>query len=505
MGRPRKNPLTLDKICPTCKKKYTISSRKYRQIFCSKTCANHHPDILEKMEVSKQKTYDKKYGGLHPMQTQQTVNNFKKSIFKNQGDDYYTNGLVEKTKKIKLEKYGNENYNNIEQIKKTCLEKYGVDNVFKSQQVIDKRCKTVKDNHYDFMTKFCKKEKIEFLCDKEKYDGYHFSKIYQFKCLKCNYLFENTVYNLQHLFCEKCQPNRKDTLENQLFDFLTSILNNEIINRRDRTLLNGKELDFYIPNKKIAIELNGLYWHSELSGKIQKQYHLYKTKSCIFHAVHLIHIFETEWINKQEIVKSIICNLLNLTKIKIYARNCEIKEISKEEKDEFLESNHIQGKDISNVKLGLFYNNELISLMTFCKSRFDKKYEYEMSRYCNKINTSVVGGASKLFSYFINTYSPNSIVSYSDRRYFDGNIYQKLGFSFNSFTNPSYYYIVNKYKSLFNRMHFQKHKLKNLLTTFNPLLTEWKNMQLNGFDRIWDCGHSKWIIKFNYPVVSSIV
>ena len=496
MARPRKNPPTIDKICPTCKNTFTISSRKYRQIFCSRSCKNHDQKILEKMKSNQTKTFNEKYGG-HPMTTKHTIDNFKKSLFKNHGEDYYTNYLVKKSKETNLKNHGNENYNNIEKIKQTCLEKYGVDNVWKSKVVLENRSQTVKDNHYEYLLNLCKSENIEFLCSKENYDGYHFTKKYQFKCLKCGYIFENSVYHLINLFCEKCDPNRKNTLENQIFDFLISILpNGTIIKRHDRTILVGKELDFYIPSKNIAIELNGLFWHSETGGGINKWYHLNKSKNCIFHGIRLIHIFENEWIKKQEIVKSVLKNVFEVTSERIFARNCEIKELDIKVKDKFLDENHLQGKDKSTIKLGLFNNNELVSAMSFRKtSRFDKTVDWELMRYCNKLNTNIVGGASKLFSHFMNTIRPHSIVSYSDRRYFDGNLYQQLGFSFVKSSSPGYYYIGDKYKSITHRMTFQKHKLKKLLPVFNENLSEWENMKNNGFDRIWDCGNDKWILK----------
>ena len=158
-----------------------------------------------------------------------------------------------------------------------------------------------------------------------------------------------------------------------------------------------------------------------------------------------------------------------------------------------MESNHLQGKDKSSIKYGLYYNDELVSLMTFVKSRFDKKIQYEMYRYCNKLNTSVIGAASKLFKRFINDHSPKSIISYSDKRYFDGIVYQGLGFNFIENTTPNYWYISPDYKVLFNRMTFQKHKLNKLINNFDSNLTEWQNMQLNGYDRIWDCGNGKWV------------
>jgi len=257
-------------------------------------------------------------------------------------------------------------------------------------------------------------------------------------------------------------------------------------------------LDIFIPSLNLAIEFNGTFWHSEISGNKNKVYHLNKTKSCIFKGIKLIHIFQFEWDTKKEIIKSILKNIIKKTPNKIYARECEVRDITLQCSIDFLEKNHLQGKDKSSIKLGLYHKNELVSVMTFCKSRFDKKCEYEMSRYCNNLNTSIIGGGNKLFSHFINSYRPNSMVSYSDRRYFNGNIYRQLGFTFVDNTSPSYFYL-KEYKIVFNRINFQKHKLKKVLSNFDDKLSEWENMKINGFDRIWDCGHSKWVIKFNYP------
>jgi len=200
-------------------------------------------------------------------------------------------------------------------------------------------------------------------------------------------------------------------------------------------------LDIFIPSLNLAIEFNGTFWHSEISGNKNKVYHLNKTKSCIFKGIKLIHIFQFEWDTKKEIIKSILKNIIKKTPNKIYARECEVRDITLQCSIDFLEKNHLQGKDKSSIKLGLYHKNELVSVMTFCKSRFDKKCEYEMSRYCNNLNTSIIGGGNKLFSHFINSYRPNSMVSYSDRRYFNGNIYRQLGFTFVDNTSPSYFYL----------------------------------------------------------------
>jgi hypothetical protein len=178
---------------------------------------------------------------------------------------------------------------------------------------------------------------------------------------------------------------------------------------------------------------------------------------------------------------------------KIFARDCVIKSVTTTEKNNFLNENHLQGEDLSSVQYGLFFENELVSVMTFGKSRFDKTIQYEMYRYCNKLDVSVVGGAGKLFSHFISEKSPTSIVSYNDKRYFTGVVYEKLGFQFVKNTPPNYWYVSKDYKTLFNRIRFQKHKLSNLLSTFDANLTEWDNMKNNGYDRIWDCGNGKWL------------
>jgi len=236
-----------------------------------------------------------------------------------------------------------------------------------------------------------------------------------------------------------------------------------------------------------------LYWHSEIMGSKNKVYHYNKTLNCELKNISLIHIFENEWYKKQEIVKSVLKNLLGVNGIKVYARQCKLKLItSNETVENFLVHNHMQGMSSSSIKIGLFYNNELISLMTFGKSRFDKNYEWEMIRYCNKLNHSIIGGASKMFNYFIKNYHPKSIVSYNDKRYFSGRIYSKLGFEFVECTSPNYWYIFDSYSSVKNRIGFQKHKLKAMLPTYDENITEWQNMKNNGYDRIWDCGNGKW-------------
>ncbi len=498
MSRQKKNPDFVNKQCPTCSSFYKISYRKKHQVYCSKSCAQRNVNTITKMVVSQKRASIEKYGVDHPMKNSSVVDNFKKSMIKKYGVDsaLKLDEFIVKAENTRISRYGDAGYNNYEQIKKTCLERYGVEHVLKSKVVSDRVSSTKRNNHYEFLVEFCKGIDVQFLCNKSDYGGYHFSKIYKFKCLKCSKSFENTVYNLNNLYCDYCFPERSDSLENRVYDFLHSILEKEmVIKQNDRTVLVGKELDFYIPEKKVAIEVNGLYWHSEHSSGIGKYYHLNKTKSCMCHGVSLLHIFENEWIIKEDIIKSIIKTALNVnTCNKIYARNCEIREVGVIEKNKFLNTNHLQGEDRSSIKLGLYHMDILVSVMTFRReSRFEKNIQWELVRFCSKIDTVVIGGASRLFKYFLKKYNPKMVVTYSDRRFFSGEIYGLLGFKFVKNTSPGYHYVVNKYKDTKHRMGFQKHKLKDKLEGFDPNLTEWENMKNHGHDRIWDCGHSKWI------------
>jgi len=499
MSRPKNNPDYIVKVCKNCNTDYKVSFyKRNKSTYCSKKCSNTNIDVLNKIRESQKKTHIQKYNGLHPMQTEKTKQNFKNALINKYGVESYSklSEYKEKVKKTKLERYGDENYNNISQIKSTCLEKYGVDNILKHKKTREKISDKNKLERFGFIKNYCEAKNIVPLFSESEYDGYSFKNKYKFSCNKCNKIFETDVYRLNHIFCNYCNPLDKTTLENELYHFIKSIIGNDVIvKRKDRTILNGKELDIYIPSNNLAIELNGLYWHSENGNDIKKLYHLNKSRSCISKGIKLIHIFENEWLYKKEIVKSIISNILKYNVNKIYARNCEVKMIDDISKNIFLDNNHLQGKDKSSIRYGLFYKNELVSVMTFVKSRFDKKIQYEIYRYSNKLNTTILGGASKLFNQFISDYSPESVVTYSDKRYFDGIVYQNLGFNFIENTPPNYWYISPDYKTSYNRMTFQKHKLSKLLKNYDISLTEWENMTQNGYDRIWDCGNGKWIWK----------
>ncbi|AEF56745.1 Hef [Campylobacter phage vB_CcoM-IBB_35] len=272
-------------------------------------------------------------------------------------------------------------------------------------------------------------------------------------------------------------------------------VDNMVIN--SRSIIRPYELDIFLPDYNLAIEYDGLFFHSRGLHKhrmfntpdYDKKYHLKKTEMCESLGIQLFHIFESDDL---DIWFSMINNKLGLNK-KIYARKCIIKELNYNEVSDFLNENHLQKSTVSKINLGLFYNDKLVEVMTFGKPRFNKNYEYELIRLCTLKHYSVIGGASKLFKYFLDNYKPKSIVSYANRRFSKGSIYKTLGFKFVENTEPNYFYF--KDLKLLARHQFQKHKLKEKLEIFDPSLSESANMMLNGYRIIHDCGNMKfqWI------------
>ena len=285
----------------------------------------------------------------------------------------------------------------------------------------------------------------------------------------------------------------------EITNFIRSIYDGEIKTDIKRILNGNKELDIYLPNMKLAIEYNGLFWHSEKSGKYE-DYHLNKYLQASKKNIRLIQIFADEWYNKKEIVKAKIRSIFRKSEEKTYARKCYIKEIESKEKNKFLNFNHIQGEDRSSIKLGLFENNILIGVMSFSKPRLAlgskiQPDKYELSRFATSKN--IVGGASKLLKHFIKNYNPINIYSYSDNRWTDpnNNMYLKLNFKITKTSSPGYWYTKN-YKKRIHRYNFNKFILKKMGAdvvnkTEREIMIEW------GYTRIWDCGTTRYELNMN--------
>lgn len=272
--------------------------------------------------------------------------------------------------------------------------------------------------------------------------------------------------------------------------------------RSDRHILNGREIDIYIPEKNIGIEYNGNKWHTEWFAKKDKNYHLFKMEECREKGVGLITIFEDEYELHKEIVLNKLAHILKIGNEhmpKLYGRKCEIKEIYSYIAEDFLNVNHIQGFVKSTLFLGAFYNEKLVGVMSFTKQTDNN---WELTRFATDIKYNCCGVGGKLFNYFIKNYDFKEIKSFADRRWTldeNNNVYTKLGFVFHSFTKPNYTYYnanVNRYKR-FHKFNFRKDKLVKKYPQLNPRMTETEMVKELGYDRIWDCGLIKYVYKKN--------
>ena len=473
-----KNEGVRKRIAQTCLKRYgcenAVSSSevrsKIKKTFNDKygfdSCLND-PEVRSKIKS----TCSRKYGGASPMSSVEVRSKAKKTNIDRYGHASPTNNSDVKSK-----------------MKNTNLERYGCENPMQSEEIKAKFNSTIRDKygvqHQSQM--HISKETLEILSSKEKLKDYIDSQSIK----TCSFLASDLNFCLTGFR----KYLHKYDLWNSV-DHCISSYEMEIQNlfpntfTKTRSAISPYEIDLYSEEHKFGIEFNGDYWHSE-KNTADPFYHQKKSLLAEDKGIFLYHIFEHEWNDSRikPIIISQIKNILGINERKIFARKCELKEVSSKEARKFLEENHIQGHSSASVRLGLYYNSELVSLMTFGKPRFDKNYQWELIRFCNKKDTSVVGGASKLFSKFISSYDPSSILSYSHIDKGTGKFYGILGFKFGKITDPDYIWYYNN-GIVLSRYQCQKHKLLDQGFEGN---SEKEIMESRGFSRIFGCGNKIW-------------
>ena len=510
----------LQKI-PRCKNINCSNKTKFKNStlgyldYCSNKCISSDPNIKNiKREKSIKKygtktpaesdiiknkivkTNLKKYGAKSPMCLKEIQDKSKATLFKNWNVDNPSKSKILIIKRV--ESFKKSDYK--ETYRKTSLEKYGVIHPWMDQKIHNKTIEFFYSNY---------RYRIESSIDKEKYKFLQFKKNIStsliFHCFKCNEDFNILTHqfyyrnNKKLSICTNCFPISENASISQIEveNYIKENYNGEILSDC-KNIINPYEIDIYLPELKIGFEFNGVWWHSDKFK--EKNYHQNKHNLSEKNEIKLYSIWEDDWNTKNEICKSFILNKIGKTKNRIYARKCNIKEVNYLTSRNFLEENHLQGDCKSSFRIGLYKDDELVSLMTFSKlrlplQRLEKNRNlsdfFELTRFCNKRNTIIIGGASKILNYFVNKYKPLQIETYSDNLISDGNIYKQIGFSYSHTSNPGYWYVIDSIRH--HRFNWRKQKLVKMGYDVNK--TEEEIMGELGYYRIYNAGNKKWILK----------
>lgn len=521
-----------EKVKSTCRQRYGVDyvlqrseirdriDEAMREKFGVESNVSQNPEVRKKIT----ETVTKNYGGY----------------------TWASEELKEKCKQTSIEKYGTDFPQQSEEVKqkivKSTREHYGVDHVMQSEDHRNRLIESCREKHgvdwinqlpeyressrqagiLRFANSIQDEEKrqnyLNFMKDPIAYVKTNFKEKPTMKEVKDSIggLDEATIYGYLGVGTSSAILTRAmSTMERDVQRFIQSIVDTEIW-MCNRSLLNNnddkrREIDLYLPEYKIGIECNPTATHncshyykdSDCCGLISKDYHKIKTDLAEKNGIFLFHLFGYEWIWKHDIMESMVRSLLNKNESKFHARNLQVCELNSYECKRFLDNNHRQGGIFSKIRLGLkTTGGELVSVMTFDKtrntmgnSRSDTENTWELSRFCSLLNTTVVGGASKLFKYFLRNYEYDKIVSFSDRAHTRGTLYEILGFQKVNVSSPNYVWVNYKDDTYYNRVSCQK---KNLPKLFDEPDLDIKNqtekqiMMTHGYVQVFDSGTIRW-------------
>ena len=459
------------------------------------------------------KTTIEKYGVEHTSQLESTKQKHRETSFKNNGvyhnfsghmrDAIYESNmekygakhalqnetLLKKRNDTMLERHGTLNMINSEKTKSTNIELYGYKNAMKSSEISSKVSMSLK--HRFNLEQIYKLEKWNIILEQYVSE----TQYYHIECKRCETkqtiagASMNSKLRADVDPCTICNPYIKTYTSNAEDDLAIYIESLGIkVLRNVKTLVKSSELDIFLPDYNIGFEFNGVYWHSELYRN--ETYHKDKTSNFLKIGIKIYHVWEDDWKNKKCIIKDRILNLVS--KDYIGARKCEIVNVTQVESKKFFDSTHINGNFNAKIYYGLRYNGEIISIMSFSKSRYKKTDSWELIRFASSKN--VIGGASKLFNHFIKNNNPESVISFAKIDWSpdpDITVYKKIGFYLESITPPSPYWNIDGIRV--HRLNFIKQKLIN--KGKDNTKTAIEIMHEDGYYRVYDCGNWKfrWI------------
>lgn len=506
----------------TCSRKCNgvYVAREQKQVAMSEYGVAHHS---QRTEV-KQKAIEtnlSRYGTPHPMQSDAVKKTHQHAVLDKYGTTnvFAAEAVKEKIKKTNIEKYGADNPMKCSGVKeravKTNLIKYGVGNPMQCP-IVQKKAEQTNIERYgaptyrnteDFKNRVARdniekygvshnkqrhisKESLKLLDDpvwmKENYEvrgGVKLSRILG--------VDETTVYDRLHKHGIEIAPISTSFAERQINEYIKS-LGFETI-QSDRSILSGKELDIVVPSRNIAIEYNGLFWHSKKYK--ENNYHLDKTNQAALAGYRLIHIFEDEWEYRQEQVKEKLASILGVdSRRKVFARKCTTQVISDAKLiKNFYIKNHIQKAGGQSITIGLICDDCVVAMVSFKKRTDD---EYELSRYAT--SARVIGGFSKLLKAskpILTSMGVERLVSFADKRYSVGGVYSENGWKHVMDTPPDYQYVLGDRRE--RKQNYRRSLLPTKLEKFDPSLSEMQNMIAHDIYPIYDCG----LMKFELSLV----
>ena len=305
-----------------------------------------------------------------------------------------------------------------------------------------------------------------------------------------NNLHVSTISNYLKKHDIKAKLFAKSLPEKLLVEFMSDL---GIVNIETNVtnIITPYELDIYLPDYNLAIEFCGLYWHCSKHTRITRSYHKNKLDKCNNKGIRLITIFEDEWIHSSELVKQKIASILGKdTRPRLFARKCKIIDVDNKTKSQFFNQYHIQGDGPGSINIGLEYNNELVACMAFIKQ---PNNVMNLNRYAT--SKQVVGGFSKLLSYFKKNQEWNQIISFADLRWSTGNMYEVNGFHLEKTLPVDYYYVNFTNMTRIHKFNFRHKNLPNILGEgYDHKLSETQNTHNNGWYRIYNCGLLRYIM-----------
>lgn len=407
------------------------------------------PQVPEK----RRETCIEKYGVDNPSKVPEFVDKREETNLDRYGVrcSFQSEDVKDKIKETNLDRYGFEHPAQSKMVKdktkQTNMKRYGVDNPSKSDEVKKKISDGNKILFEEIVDRCAKKEYVPMFSEGEYLNS---RQILPFKCLKHDLEFTSQVFYISQSEdnqCPKCRVVGTSKGELEVGDFVSSIIDGVV--RNDRSIIPPLELDIYVPSRKVAIEYNGLYWHSELFK--ERKYHLDKFKACKDAGIRLIQIFEDEWRDRRTVCENIISSKLGVLPVKLNARQCDMVFVEKNDKvnkariKDFVDRNHLQGN--TRFDTGFLLQTKegnIVFVITFRKP-FTKKRKgcLEIARVCSEHNTVIRGGFTRLMKHAlvkIKEAGYKTLITYSDCRYSHGEAYENNGFEFLNHSGPDYFY-----------------------------------------------------------------